>query len=107
MPSAIASVESAAEAGAGLVGEFCSDPNEFHALVYGLMGGWSSTDPSEKFDANNIDESIPAEVKAAILQEYHYYSFGWTVGRAVARRDIQAGAIVAALLAFAKTQGWL
>lgn len=105
MASVIESVEAAVESGAGLVGEFCNSPHEWHALWFGVCSGWSSVDPSERFDLNQIPDHYPQDVKSVILEEYHYYTFGYTVGRTLANRWVQAGTGVVAIVAAAKSAG--
>jgi len=64
-----------------LPGEFCNDPeaNEWHSLALGFLTPLDR----EPFDANLIPTTYPAEVRAYILSEYHYYRFGRWLGRLV------------------------
>lgn len=71
-----------------LIHEFCSDPDEWHALWYGWFS--AGEEGVEKFTLDRIPEYLPEEVKAAIRKEYHYYNLGW-----YARKFVQSkGGIV-------------
>lgn len=74
MTSTIKQIQPLLAHGCELVGEAFNDPDEIHAFEYGIMAGWSSLDPAEKFGANNIPDHCPDDAKAAILREYHYYT---------------------------------
>lgn len=105
MTSTIKQVEPLIGQGCALIGEAFNDPDEIHAFEYGIMAGWNSLDPNEKFDTNNIPDHCPEDVKAAILREYHYYTAGWTIGRTVSNRYVQVGGIGVIIVYLAQRLG--
>lgn len=54
-----------------LLGEFLSDSSEVHACYFGFYSAW--------FKLRR--EVLSAELKEQIKREYHYFSFGFFVGR--------------------------
>jgi len=56
-----------------LSGEFLSEPSEIHALWFGFFSSWFKLRRDKMSD----------ELKEQILNEYHYYTAGFFIGRVV------------------------
>lgn len=61
-----------------LPGEFCNDPDEFHALVLGLLSPLERGRPDAEIIA-----TYPPEVQVYVRREWHYFKFGQFVARAL------------------------
>lgn len=53
--------------------EFLSEPSEVHALWFGFFSSWF------KLTRNNMSD----ELKEQIVNEYHYFTAGFWIGRVV------------------------
>lgn len=53
--------------------EFLSEPSEFHALWFGFFSSWFKLKRDDMSD----------ELKEQILNEYHYFTAGFYMGRVV------------------------
>ncbi|MCK4329272.1 hypothetical protein KAX02_05465 [candidate division WOR-3 bacterium] len=53
--------------------EFLSEPSEFHALWFGFFSSWYKLKRDDMSD----------ELKEQIINEYHYFTAGFWIGRVV------------------------